>query len=73
MNQQRSDKLEVFAMLCSIKAQNGWVFKRKKWTSREASHLLKVTQFVNALELELFQESSSVYLVFKDIANKDGF
>lgn len=34
--------------------------------------MLKVTQFVKALELELFQERNSIYLVFKDIASEDG-
>lgn len=40
---------------------------------REASNLLKVIQFVKALELELFQVSVSIYQVFKDIANENGF
>lgn len=33
---------------------------------REASNLLKVIQFVKALELELFQVSVSIYQVFKE-------
>lgn len=61
----------MFAVLCSLKPRDNWAFEEEEVEVRRDFSLLKVAQFRNAREPELFQESISVYQAFKDIANED--
>ena len=62
----------MFAALCSLKPRDNWAFEEEEVTVRRDFSLLKVAEFRNARELELFQERISVYQAFKDIAMRIG-